>query len=68
MGKQGRPSCPRGVMMHVVSLKFHERKRSLEIHTHLHEMRKLQLTVKTLVHTGVDFYLQNALNITHERI
>ena len=37
------------------------------IHTHnLLEIRKLQLTVKNLVHKGVDLYVQNALKHTYE--
>ena len=37
-------------------------------HAHLLEIRKLQLTVKNLVHKGVDFYVQNALKLTYEHL
>ena len=35
-------------------------------HTRLLEIRRLQITVKTLVYKGVDFYVQNALKLTYE--
>jgi len=35
---------------------------------HLLEIQKLQLAVKNLDHKGVDFYVQNALELTHEHL
>jgi len=35
-------------------------------HAHLLEIRKLHLTVKNLVHKGVDFYVQNAVKLTYD--
>ena len=38
-------------------------------HAHLLEIRKLQLKVKNdLVHRGVDFYIQNALELAYEHL
>ena len=37
-------------------------------HAHLLEIRKLQLTVKSLVHKGVDYYVQNALKLTYDHL
>ena len=30
------------------------------------EIRKLRLTIKNLLHKGVDVYVQNVLKLTHE--
>ena len=37
-------------------------------HAHLPEIRKSQLTVRILVHEGVDFYVQNVLKLTRKHL
>jgi len=41
---------------------------ALDCCDNLMEIQQLQLSKKNLVHKGVDFYVQNALNLTYEHL
>ena len=42
--------------------------RQSHAHLSLLKIRKLQLTVKKLVHKRVDYYVQNVLKLTHKHM